>query len=29
MIKQDEIFFQVEIDEQNMISPDKTEEDSH
>ena len=29
MIKQDEIFFQVEIDEQTMISPDKTEEDSH
>lgn len=29
MIKQDEIFFQVEIDEQSMISPDKTEEDSH
>jgi len=29
MIKQNEIFFQVEIDEQNMISPDKTEEDSH
>jgi cell division protein FtsB len=29
MIKQDEIFFQVEINEQNMISPDKTEEDSH
>jgi cell division protein FtsB len=29
MIKQDEIFFQVEIDERNMISPDKTEEDSH
>lgn len=29
MIKQDEIFFQVEIDEQNMISPDETEEDSH
>lgn len=29
MIKQDEIFFQVEIDKQNMISPDKTEEDSH
>ena len=29
MIKQDEIFFQVEIDDQNMISPDKTEEDSH
>ena len=29
MIKQDEIFFQIEIDEQNMISPDKTEEDSH
>ena len=28
MIKQDEIFFQVEINEQNMISPDKTEEDS-
>ncbi len=29
MIKQDEIFFQVEIDEKNIISPDKTEEDSH
>jgi cell division protein FtsB len=29
MIKQNEIFFQVEIDEQNMISADKTEEDSH
>ena len=29
MIKQNEIFFQVEIDEQNMMSPDKTEEDSH
>jgi len=29
MIKQDEIFFQVEIDKQNIISPDKTEEDSH
>ena len=25
MIKQDEIFFQVEIDKQNMMSPDKTE----
>ena len=29
MIKQNEIFFQVEIDAQNIISPDKTEEDSH
>ena len=29
MIKQDEIFFQVEIDEQNMISPNKKEEDFH
>ena len=29
MIKQDEIFFQVEIDEQTMISPDKPEENSH
>ena len=29
MIKQDEIFFQVEIGEQIMISPNKTEEDSY
>lgn len=29
MIKQDEIFFQVQINEQNMKSPDKTEENSH
>lgn len=29
MIKQDEVFFQVEIDKQNMISPDKTEANSH
>ena len=28
MIKQNEIFFQVQIDEQNMISPDKKEENS-